>query len=263
MTLGLPAYTLKRPAGLWRNPLAFPAGRKPGFDPTHPAAAGCRFSGIATANGFISLLNAAIGVQTGASTFSIDGALGPSVTTATSSYLTVTLPGTFAAATQGTMAAIYRPTSSTDSWAFNSVGGLNGVGYSSTAFQVLIGNGSTTGSIVAVSGAPYFVVASWINASTLLFVVTNLSNGEIATQTTTTTRTNGSADTGITIGNRTSGSRNVSGLAAVAYTNVFLSLTQLLAWAADPWSFWYPDTPQFDYKGGVKKNVAQPILGTV
>jgi hypothetical protein len=32
----------------------------------------------------------------------------------------------------------------------------------------------------------------------------------------------------------------VGAVAAVCYTNKFMSLQQLSMWAADPWSFWYP-----------------------
>jgi hypothetical protein len=47
------------------------------------------------------------------------------------------------------------------------------------------------------------------------------------------------------------------GLAAAMRSNVFLTLNQLLAWANDPWSFWYPNysPASFPFQGVIASDV--------
>jgi len=230
------------------NPLAFPGGT-PGFDPTHIAALGCRFSGIAGqgAGGFTNLLTGAGQSSVGGSpTPVIDGLIGPAMVYASSSDLSIVpMAGTYPTATQGTMAAIIRvPNVGTSPmWTFNSDGGANGIGVtSSPAVEYIIGDGATVpGLATPAIGTPIFYAVSWINASTLNVVLTNLATGQITSQATTTTRTNATADTGMIIGNRFSGGARQGGtIAAVMTTNVFMTLQGMLVWAQRPWDFWYP-----------------------
>lgn len=92
-------------------------------------------------------------------------------------------------------------------------------------------------------GESYFLAASIDNTggatSRLNYVAKNLRNGQVLTDTqgfSASTNTNTSVSVGI------DGSNEYSGIPVgpVMYANTFLTMPQLLAWADDPWAFWYP-----------------------
>jgi hypothetical protein len=96
--------------------------------------------------------------------------------------------------------------------------------------------------ITISAGTPYFVAMS--SSSTLsqtFFVVVNLSTGKIQTASTSTLVNFGNCDQLYLIGNRQAAQLQCTGgIAAVMSTRKFNSLSTLMQWATDPWSFWYP-----------------------
>lgn len=229
--------------------LAFPAGVAPGFDPTHIAGAGVRFSGIALAGNFINLLNGARGAITGSPTGAIDGVIGPATNYPTAgSTAQSTFSGNAATNdTSSTIAAIVRfpATGATFQGIFangSNAAGINlGLKTPGALVQLtMFGVVARDSAIVISPNIPYFIAASQNGSTIINYVAARLDNGVVVTSTSasgTPTAPNGT----FVIGNGPAGSTPASGnIAAVMYSNKYTSMQQLLAWAADPWSFWYP-----------------------
>jgi hypothetical protein len=87
----------------------------------------------------------------------------------------------------------------------------------------------------------YFIALSGVSATGFNVAYTNLSTGQMFSQfvsSVSPTSLNGT----LTVGNIGALDRFFNGsVAAAMYSNSFMSLAQLNQWAADPWSFWYPD----------------------
>ncbi len=105
---------------------------------------------------------------------------------------------------------------------------------------------SISSGLTLSTNVPYFIGVSCRSGSQN-FVVVNLATGQVQTATTTTVRAF-SAATGYTIGGLSGGSKQADATIMAAMHSVsYLSLPELLAWAADPWAFWYPaETSAFD-----------------
>lgn len=247
--LGLPNYPQRSKAGIWRNPLAFPTGRRPSFDPTHIAApplnAPAWASAAVVGNNFLELpsLSAPTGTQPA---YSTDGILGPVGVFNNNAFLTLTYPSSGAA--PGVVAAIFRPTTSSP---VAVMGQTYGISITSTSIFM---SGNSQGDVIgvtvpAVLNVPFFFAASSTGSSGVTrAVAVNLNTGQIYTST-------GLAGIGVA-GNKAfhlggfSGNSFVGSIAAAFLGQGYsLSLSQLLAWAQDPWSFWYPDPFNFDYVG--------------
>jgi len=243
-----------------RNPLAYPCGVAPGFDPTHPAAPGCVFSGVSDGGNFINILTGIIGALTATPTVNIDGAIGASTryTAATDkSTFTIAGPGS---PTGATIASIFRLDSINNAnqiCIFDSSNSSLRSHLTTALLEVAINTTANASNITLVAGVPYFAAASFKNASTLNFVATNLATGQISSQSRTTASSlSTTAATSLTIGNNVATGVPLKGILAAdmwAY-NTFLSLSQLLAWASDPWSFWYPE--RRSYRVGIS-----PVVG--
>jgi len=241
------------PTLLTRQRLIYPAGFAPGFDPSHPAAVGIGksrgLSAIAATGNFINLLTGIPAVPLhGDSTVTIRE-IGPTANIPASGDNGSWAGNSTVNATSATMAAIWFPL---DTTGFNTLvsNSTTGVGTQLIASQA--GNGTValnnwgntnwgaTPSYVA--NAPHFVAISG-NPSASAGVTINLQTGLVNVST-------GSSGTP-TVGNGTYTSGSVANggsttqlyLAATMWSPSYTSLEDLLKWAADPWSFWYPRSP--------------------
>lgn len=251
------------------NKLVFPGGI-PRLNPAHPASQRCvlaaaavpgNFSAGAGASNFINLVNGAMGSQSGATGLSgpVVATLGPTILNANAASTTTdatTFTGSYSSAGNGiTMAGMFSvkaafTTSSqyimTDDGvnATNSIGtGLFG-GYSTLQIFINATAYDTGMPINAGSGpfgVPYFAAISACNQGVdpILGVLVNLATGQTFTYKSAPSPGPSLGGGTIYIGNRAS-TRNWNGwIGTVSYSNVFLTMPQLLQWAQDPWSLWY------------------------
>ena len=233
-----------------KNPLQFPGGRAPGFDPTHPAASNWSrqfcISTIPIAGDFVDIATATAGAVQ--SINGITTIIGPAIqnlsgSTNTFSRFTVSsfTPSKFLAA----QIVIY-----------TTIPGANyqislGLGGASNRYAMLLAgstgrfgsydsNGTGQSTFVPTANVPYFMATSWNGGTTVNVFVLNLSTGATFTQAVANTGNFGTP-TSYTIGSLGGNHAWEGSLAALMFNpNIFLSLSQLRAWAADPWSFWYP-----------------------
>lgn len=265
-----------------RNRLAFPAGMRPGFSPTHPAANGLggdkkQFSAIASFGATFggTLLNLLTGAQAdtiaGIPTFNILGAIGPSLAFAAPSTAQFTggLGNTTTADSSVTFGAILQRNSTTAGSGIiisDDTNGTNGraaqgINVSGALILVFWGGSLVTSSLVMAVGVPYFYGVS-ADATSTRFVLVNLLTGRIQTdvQAAPTPAVISGANGSIIIG--TTGSRFInSSIAAVMYAPKSTNMAQLTQWANDPWAFWYPQSLRgFDFAVGTSVILPPPTV---
>ncbi len=252
--LSAPALLLAGSPGLARerftlpkfNPLAFPAGRAPGFDPTHPAAKGCILCMVAFGASYLNTANGK--VATGGFTSKIDS-IGPAIVNSGSSNTAISGP---VAPTSVVVAGIFRLGATLNSPGYllcssGTTGNNIGLATRSGEWQFQINGtlGPSLTSPLPVINTPYFVVFSNYN-SVLNYVIVNLATGQTWSGSVTSEAMSANADTTVYL-NSNSLNKPLGGpcaALALCYNNP-LSLSQLLAWAARPWDFWYPPTETF------------------
>jgi hypothetical protein len=239
------------------NAFSFPGGN-PGFDPSHIAAKNVWVSVVSAGGNLVNLLKAGVPTVAGSPTGVMDGAIGRATNfnTTTSaitvpSYTTtppaVTFAGIFRTGTLATFNPVLATGSNTAGFAL----------YLSRSGQVAIdcyGGGTVYGPAGSLANnTPYFIAGSF-NLTTLVgnFVVVNLLTGAIKPYTSTINPTpvntyNGSFNIGSFGGNNAG-----SSIAAAMHSTQFLSLRELLQWAQDPWSFWYPRSNRLDFTSFLK-----------
>jgi hypothetical protein len=225
------------------NPLAYPAGRAPGFDPTHPASQKCRLSAIPSSANCVSLLNGFRGTLLNVPTAGIRGLIGPVFIPSNTALTTFSIPTTVD--TQITLAAIVQVAS---------VGSTQNVlvgSHTSSAYRLVFGTGgnlvlSVNGTFITATGPTlaagfYFVAVSYISGiGPANFVWTNLATGQVTTSVVAGTTATTASDGNCTVGAYWVAGQGSGPVAAASYSATYLSLPKLLAWAVDPWSFWYP-----------------------
>jgi hypothetical protein len=143
-------------------------------------------------------------------------------------------------------------------------------GLSSPANLELFSGGDVSATISSqiYTLTPYFVCFNFpANPSIGNFVWTNLTTGAVtysvqSGSATTIGNFAGSCAVGADSATGTSDPPHGPGIACAMMSTAKLSVSQLIAWAADPWSFWYPDNPQSDYVGVVAAAVT-PRLRTM
>lgn len=240
-----------------RNPLAFPGGRNPGFDPAHIASANLRYSAIAAGKNCLQIAPTLATGTTSVGGNIINGTIGPVLNT-TGTFQSATLPGSTPAVadTAITLAAIAMFTSATG----NQACVLASTGTSNTAAFFL--NVIATTGVFSFSGfstspsnsfgvnigtlsvnVPYFLVGSISVASGILSInglLVNLLSGEVKSLIGTRT-VNAFIPSGV-FQVMNNGNNPSWQLAASMCSATFLSLPQLLQWAKSPWDFWYPPT---------------------
>lgn len=244
MSLILAQRRLIRPPG---GPFAFP-GTKPGFDPSHIAAANVQLSAVALGSGFVGLLRGSLAASGGGSpTAKILSGLGPAVNfTGATDGLKFTGQST-ASVSACTLACIVQ-FANYNSGQYqvvigNTTSGLLALGSDANHFVTLYAGGPTASTFVPSLNVPYFIACSAQNpsGSSMSFVVRNLANGVLFLQKTNfLTGINASAGTA-NIGNNNFIAQAANGaVAAVMHSSRFMSAEALLQWSDDPWSFWYP-----------------------
>jgi hypothetical protein len=230
-----------------RSKLAYPAGALPGFDPRHPASAGAGqgISVVPSSGNMIDLMTGRVGAPTGFIKTNIRSLLGPApVYSATGDYqdfmrVAVATPPakTFAAIAQlDTLTGNYQGIICDGV----SGGGLFAIGPAGHLMVYAAGNNLSA--IFPAVGTPYFLAVSTAGG-VYNFVAVNLRTGVVQTYQILGGTAIAAYDTTWRVGDH-SGSQGFSGtIAAAMYSQIFLSMPKLAAWAADPWSFWFPNKP--------------------
>lgn len=233
-----------------RSKLAYPAGSTPGFDPSHPASqnlAGTHgFSAVAIANGFTNLITGTTAsLALGASGASmIINRNGPTFNWPVSTTgQNAKFPALQVSENRATL-AIIGTYSSAASGAFIFTDTSNGRGFR------LEGTGFTMPAVVAVphgltfpTNVPVFYAASK-TPTAVNFVILNLATGALLTSTVADANSQtagGVAFSGIGSDAASALGTPIASVAAAMWAPVGLSMPQLLRWAADPWSFWFPN----------------------
>jgi hypothetical protein len=229
------------------NKLAFPGGL-PGFNGSHIAIGGAkvRLSAVSGNGSFFGLYPYSTpGTNVNTVTRQIVG-IGDTCKYATTGY--TSLPQSTSADYPGTAAAIFQSTSlNTFSFLFSydSISSAIVVGGNNLTFRIA---GNYYGSSLPTSNnVPYFVIVSCDPVSkNINYLTKRLDTGAVATAVVTASAFGTDFGTPYTIGNFAGGAAGTSlngVVAAVMRTNGYLSLQAMLAWANDPWSFWYPQLP--------------------
>lgn len=234
-----------------RNKLAFPTGFAPGFNPNHISIGTTglvRLSCVCMGNAnMVSIMSGQIGTLTGTPTFAMHKTIGPSLVTSSGGASAAFSPGPSTTDTNYTIACIFYITSqgSFNILCLNNNGPSPDFFVDSTSpFNLrLQASGNTLSSIPVSLNTPYFCAVSNSGSTTANFLLLNLATGAVQTQSTTGAGTSSTFNSTIIVAGVSSfGQQLNGGMAACAYiANSFLSLPQLLEWAADPWAFWYPD----------------------
>lgn len=242
-----------------RNRLSYPAGYSPGIDPTHIAVRKfLRFSGIAQGTNFIRLDKKPIkGTASGTLTGPIHGVMGPYVRNNNTAASINFAGNSVVAPTSGTLAAIamVTPGAQTVFFSTTSVAADNvPVLFMDTGTNQL-GLGGLTGiPLISLSGivlaglTPYFVAASYptIGSGFVNFVVTNLLTGQISQASVSNTFTSVAPNGTYCVCGANAIAAIDAYTAAAMYSTAGLSPADMLAWAGDPWAFWYPDIAAMD-----------------
>jgi hypothetical protein len=228
--------------------LAFPAGLAPGFDPAHVAGAVPLLSAVAKGTGAINLLSGKQGTAgvLVAATAVIHGTIGPSAGTVAATGNGVQFSGISTVNFSNvTLAVIAVPTAIGGATMYcAAAGGTNSgfaLGWSSTGLLRLASQSVNTyvSNITLTAGVPYFLAAS-TQGTQCVFVAVNLLTGQIFTNTVVTTIASSAPNGAASMGWATSGGSSAN-TAAMMYSGQYNPLQALLIWAADPWSFWYPN----------------------
>lgn len=251
-----------RPILLKRRGLAFPGGLRPRFDSNHPASAGISpghgLCAIAQGNTFINLLNAAKAtIITGTPAAAMDGLVGPACYVGSGgSTDTLNFTGNSTATDNNvTLAAIWRQvgtpgidglyvtTGVSSGWGmnFSHSSGSNDL----TAINLLTAGWDDSGFVITAGHAYFGAVSVSISGTgSAAWVLVDLNTG-VASFYGAPDFTIGWASAGSSVGSYAIGGNGAEGaplakIAAVMWAPTCLTAPQLLAWAADPWSFWYP-----------------------
>ena len=249
LILGAGAGLITRPALAFpvqlRDPLKFPVGIRPVFNPAHPAAGTVNFSGVSLqGGGVINLVTGKAGVKTGTYPGSIDGRIGPVTTAAASAYFTFSSAVPSQTDTQATFAGIVLnpPNSGILPLSVGSTNGPDVYFSGADVIQFNIWGGSAAGGLqytIYGTGTPIFFAMS-MNGTKVVQVLTNLATGQITTASNSSTSFNAHDGTVIWGAGNNLGLQFTYGIAAQMYSTQFLSLPQLVEWAQAPWDFWYP-----------------------
>lgn len=239
---------------LIRDTLAYPVGIAPGVNPGHPMGAGLLLSAVASGGTMIRLDKAELPVlNSTAPTAITDRNLGPAT-----QFVVGNTRLDYGVARSGSLTEVYIACA-----AIFTLTSVPSIGYvcntandgSGHGLQINTGaltfrkNGGLVPTIITpVAGVPYFVIASKFNNSpngVVNWVVRRLDTGAIVSGSTAAADAGAAANVSskVCIGERVAASTCMPmKLAAVAlsYPGRLLSIRELEAAAADPWSFWYP-----------------------
>ena len=236
-----------------RNPYAYPGGQAR-LNMGHPAVnQSLRLAAVATASGAMTdLLTSA--TRTNTSVGGEINGLGPTVfPAAANSSDYISFPALIPSETVNglTMAAIFQPRGSTGGQGIVNINSSTGGGISVTA-SGLLGFGvnpnafSSSNMPTCVPGHSYFAAYTFrsggSNTNRYGGVAVDMTTGQMwAAQVNgaTISPTTGTSYSAITYNG---GTQDHARVAAVSITLSQLTFPQLLAWAKDPWSLWYPNS---------------------
>lgn len=242
----------------FRSRLGFPAGRAPGIDPSHVAMKGLlRWSGIARANTFVEIINGGLGTVNGSPTGKVDGSIGPAFNTTTTADCATFTGRSTATDANFTQAAIFRAAGiNTGFQTYIADTNFAHTLFSAQSFGGNVANGNltinTTGNtntwfvstIIPVNGVPYFAAVS-CNGAVANFVATRLDTGQILTSAIVSTIAGIASNGTYSIAGNNVFNQNAQGpVSAAMFSTAFLSMQELVQWAADPWAFWFPRREQ-------------------
>lgn len=220
--------------------LGFPSGATPGFSPAHIASGGIRFSGVSQPAGFRNLLNGKNGTNTGAPTAVINGAIGRTTNYPTASDYTIFTGGPSVTDTSITMAVLLTINTLSGFQYFFSDSGGDSLGVNSTLQYIRFGGTTNDSGLSLATNVPYFLAASANSGNAINFVAMRLDNGQFVAATTASGVNLASTGTYHLGVSPVLGSSATSSIAAAMKGSKFLSAAELMQWAYDPWSFWYP-----------------------
>ena len=230
-----------------RSRLAFPAGVAPGFNQEHVVANGTQISAIPRNIGAIDLLTGIPGITSNPGNFGapgIDGIIGPFLNGQTNilmQWTVANLPN-LNPPNPITFGFVFKLTATTATQLIYFGSGSDGWRIDVSTTVALVSNGvvNTGNSFTLAANVPYFLAMS-ANDTAVNSVLVNLSTGQTFTDTKSV-----SGNTAITLVSTDGfmlGYGNTVPVAAGMMANAFHGMNDLLQWAADPWSFWYPRGP--------------------
>ena len=239
------------------NPLAYPSGVSPGFDPTHPINRAWAVSSpngiscVTTRNGMVNLLNGSNGTSPNAPTWGVmDAHIGP-CSTVNFALGYMQYPFSTYTGYNLTIGCIFIPIT-TGALLFGNSTAANALelrlisGNMSMGIYGVTDNTVTTYTFVA--GVPYFIATSMptmVGSGNIVYywAVTRLDTGQMVFgeySNPTFLSWVLSATGTCMVGSRpaaTNGHQSIAAIMAMPYT---VSQYDLNAWAMDPWSYWYP-----------------------
>lgn len=227
-----------------RNPLAYPCGVAPGFDPKHPMSDRIRFSGFCSGGNFVEILSGGVGAPTGAPTPSINSHVGPAVLFPNSTNRTdftgrstindasVTIAAIMNLLNDGAAKIFFSSSSANTGWrtAF--------VGLTTICTSGVLGD---IGAAITVPAAgPIFFAMSASSAGSVM-AIRNLSNGRLLTAS-GIGRASGAPNGTYCVGGHAAFAnvQMLNPISLVMFAAQYHALQELVAWSSDPWSFWYP-----------------------
>lgn len=242
-----------------RNPLAFPCGVRPGFNPEHRASVNRRFSGTPQGSNYINVLTGKVGnltLSSGPISSFNHGLLGPCVQVP--SYFmqqcSTFEPYPVAVSEDCTLAGFTAQTIPAGDVAMFANNGGNGNLFGNCAvrrgsnliwaMQNVVSVGPTGQAFFPVDWNSYFYAMSWSkgNVNGVNCVSIDLSNGKIVTE---FMGSSSFASLGGTGGASCLGPGNSNSMDGFfgphMWSATYMTMPELVAWANDPWAFWYPD----------------------
>jgi len=255
---------------LRRGGLSYP-GSPPGFNESHPAAStmvpGIGFSAIAVGDNTINLLTGQPFTPTAVTTKTL-GFLGPAAgfLTAGSSGCAINGQKVFNlnAFTTGAIvqfSAVNTATFQTMVSMNNGGGQSPGMYVDSIGFLCFYTDTETSSNLALAANIPYFIAGSYLPGGVGNFVLLNLNTGTLVTASVAAGSATVVATTATQqVGQNIAGSNQATNgyIARAMWSNTFLSLPQLIAWAGNPWEFWHP-APIINIAEGAPSSAPTPF----
>jgi hypothetical protein len=242
----MPLLQYKQP-----NRLGFPYGVAPGLDPGHVAhsSGSPLFSAIALSNGApLNLITSAYpAVPSGVAnlTLNFNGVIGNILGAVPGSGQSCYFNGSIPNQTQTTCAGIIFLTINNS---YQGIVGLQKGG--SRGFYIHNAAGFPSPQLYPAAGplwqlalnAPHFLIVSILYGTTINYLAENLLTGQIqfVSSTDASTPPSGLTNCWMIDDSANEPMNAPGGVACGCITNSFLNQSQMMQWAADPWSYWYP-----------------------
>lgn len=234
----------------YRNPLAYPAGYVPGFDPSHIAAKRTIISTVASGGNQINVFRGDKGTITGAPVGGVQ-AFGPYTYYASGSGDNSSFSGCLVAqpvdftigfitnhdgnSSNTLMFDSGSNAGATNAWCIQAFGGRIGL-RNSPSFA-----GMDPATLLEANKWYFTVITQSAALNVINWVFLRLDNGRLETESKTALTAGGDGNGTVSIGGSSLGLEGKHRVAAAMYTQSYMHMAALREWAADPWSFWYPN----------------------